>query len=466
MKINHLFIFLFFCIGFNQTLLAQQSCSPVAQPTYYRIKKGDHVAAILRKLGLNPVFGNNGSLNNFLKLNNLKNINVISPGNTLRIPFSCEQQVTVWNTSPFEDGRLLQHLSEYTITLKPAPVVINKEVTEKRPDKLPEIITPPLESELKIEPELKTILKTQAQGVDQVLDVEADKKSQDDISEALRYRMICDGEWTGSECISRYTAVYATIGGWNNRYDGVDTRANAGRRRDGLLLSKLNPSVGFGWDNYWNENVRTNLYAELQQSSILPELTNIPIENDKKLLSSLQAEVRYEKGRWGLGLGYRQFDKLYYVFNFQQLFNFGCSIDDVSQCGVIVYSANVPSLFLNISYMIHQSGKFRFDSEFKYFTLGSSQVSNVDIYSGSGQSVEFSVTHDRVKEYLKGSLKYSQSTQDTSIETQNAKEVGLIFTYAWKLKDWSEDTVNSSSERDSTKSKPTEDKPSEDNSSE
>ena len=91
--------------------------------------------------------------------------------------------------------------------------------------------------------------------------------------------------------------------------------------------------------------------------------------------------------------------------------------------------------------MIHQSGKFRFDTEFKYFTLGTSRVSTVDIYAGSGQAIEFSVTHDRVKEYLKGTLRYSQSTQDTSIETQNAKEVGLIFTYSWKLKDWSTESV-------------------------
>lgn len=431
MKKNHLLLVLFFCVAFTETLFAQQNCTPLAQPTYYKIKKGDHVAAILRKLGLDPVFGNNGSLNNFLKLNNLANVNVISPGNTLRIPFKCEEQVTPWNTSPYEDGRLLQHLSEYTITLKPAP-----QVTEK-----------PVEEPTLPDPEMKTILKTQAEKVDQAPDLEADKKSQDNISEALRYRMICDGEWTGTECISRYSTVYTTFGGWNNRYDGVDSRAAAGQRRDGLLLSKFNPAVGVGWDNYWNENVKTTLYADLQYSSLLPDIKQIPIENDKKVLSSILAAVRFEKGRWGVGLGYRQFDKLYYVFNFQQLFNFGCSIDDVSQCGVIVYAANVPSLFFDVSYMIHQSGKFRFDSELKFFTLGTSQVSNVDIYAGSGQAIEFSVTHDRVKEYLKGTLRYSQSTQDTSIERQNAKEVGLIFTYSWKLKDWSTDIVEESVEK-------------------
>ena len=441
MKKNHLLIVLFFCITFAETLFAQQNCSLLEQPTYYRIKKGDHVAAILRKLGLNPVFGNSGSLNNFLKLNNLANINVISPGNTLRIPFNCEEQVTKWNTTQFEDGRLLQHLSEYTITLKPAPKTTVKSAEElpEVTDKMPELKK--IEEPTSSDPEMKTILKNQAENVDQAPDIEANKKSQDNISEALRYRMICDGEWTGTECISRYSTIYTTFGGWNNRYDGVDSRSAPGQQRDGLLLSKFNPAVGFGWDNYWNENIKTTLYADLQYSSLLPDIKQIPIENDKKVLSSVQAEVRYEQGRWGAGLGYRQFDKLYYVFNFQQLFNFGCSIDDVSQCGVIVYSANVPSLFFDVSYMIHQSGKFRFDTEFKFFTLGTSRVSNVDIYAGSGQAIEFSVTHDRVKEYLKGTLRYSQSTQDTSIETQNAKEVGLIFTYSWKLKDWSTDSV-------------------------
>ena len=91
--------------------------------------------------------------------------------------------------------------------------------------------------------------------------------------------------------------------------------------------------------------------------------------------------------------------------------------------------------------MIHQAGKFRFDTELKYFSLAPTKVSNVDVYAGAGQSIEFSVTHDRIEEYLKGTLRYAMTSQDTSIETQNAKELAMLFTYSWKLKDWSEATI-------------------------
>jgi hypothetical protein len=46
------------------------------------------------------------------------------------------------------------------------------------------------------------------------------------------------------------------------------------------------------------------------------------------------------------------------------------------------------------------------------------------------------VTHDRVKEYIFGTMKYELSQQDTDILSQKAAELGFKFGYAWKLKDW------------------------------
>lgn len=412
-------------------------CSPVIKTTKYRMLKGDYPAAVLRKFGLEPVFGNKGSMNVLLKLNNFKDPNVISPGTVINLPFDCEQSVAQFKVVVNE--KEFREITTEKVIIAEAPVVTAPVITEAPPAVNAEIPVAPLQ-----QPD--TFSQIVGKPAEQQQDVEAATKSQDNISEALRYRMICEGEWTGSECITRYSAIFANLGGYNNRYDGVDSNAAPGAQKNGLLLSKLNLAAGFGWNNYWSENVKTVLYAELQNNQMLPDIKSVPIEGGDRLITSLQAEARYEKGNWGIGLGLRQFDKLYYVFNFSNLILGSiCTVSDVSLCGVQVYSANVTSLFVDVSYMLHQAGKFRFDTELKYFTLAATKVSNVDVYAGSGQSVEFSVTHDRIEEYLKGTVRYAMASQDTSIETQNAKELALLFTYSWKLKDWSEASIKADS---------------------
>lgn len=408
-----------------------KACSPVVKTTKYKISKGEHAAAVLRKFGLEPVFGNKGSMNDLLKVNNFQNPDVISPGTIITLPFHCEEEVRPYKI--IQDEKEFRMVSTELVPVAEAPIEVKPE---------PIVFPPPVSAASEVKPVDKFSEIVAKPADQQIQDVEAAEKSQDTISEALRYRMICEGEWTGSECITRYSAIFANIGGYNNRYDGVDSNAVPGAQKDGLLLSKLNLAAGFGWNNYWNENVKTVLYAELQNNQMLPDIKSVPIEGGDRLLTSLQAEARYEKGNWGIGLGFRQFDKLYYVFNFQNLIQGSiCTVNDVSLCGVRVYSANVSSVFFDISYMIHQAGKFRFDTELKYFTLAPTKVSNVDVQAGSGQSIEFSVTHDRIEEYLKGTFRYAMASQDTSIETQNAKELALLFTYSWKLKDWSEASI-------------------------
>lgn len=409
----------------------QPVCTPVIKTTKYRMLKGDYPAAVLRKFGLEPVFGNKGSMNVLLKINSFKDPNVIEPGLVINLPFDCEQEVAPYKV--VRDEKAFREITSEKILITPVEVsVINpKRLAPPAPPVVAPLEKPDTFSQIVGRP-----------ADEQLQDTEAGSKSQDNISEALRYRMICEGEWTGSDCITRYSAIFASLGGYNNRYDGVDSNAAPGAQKDGLLLSKLNLAAGFGWNNYWNENVKTILYAELQNNQMLPDIKSVPIEGGDRLLTSLQAEARYEKGNWGIGVGLRQFDKLYYVFNFSNLILGSiCTVNDVSQCGVLVYSANVTSLFVDLSYMIHQAGKFRFDTELKYFTLAATKVSNVDVDAGAGQSLEFSVTHDRVEEYLKGTVRYAMASQDTSIETQNSKELALLFTYSWKLKDWSEATI-------------------------
>lgn len=454
----------FFCSVFLVTLGASaqevnlrpatksESCSVVSKPTKYLVRKGDHIAAILRTLQLEPVFGKNNSLERLLKINSLPNPNLIEPGQELAVPFNCEEQVSVWQSQDRGSDRLLTRQKENFVTtdnkeVKPgAQIELSTEVVAKTP-----ILSTPAESELAEAqppaPKVNNAIIVQ-NTTDQIIDnnkpiEELNRKNIDsltesgnmEMSEALRYRMICDGEWTGTECVTRYSILYATLSGWYNRYDGLDPAVSSNNK--GVLLSKLNPTGGIGWHNYWTENFKTELYATYQQSQILPESREIPIEGNRKYLGSFRLGVRYETGAWGFGLGFRQFDKLFYRFRFSGLTQ-PCFSPDVSfaGCGIFVHTASVSQISADISYMIHQEGKFRYDARADIYKLGTAHTGGFDIKEGSGYSIGFRVTHDRVKEYIYGDITYGISEQNTTIEVQKATELGFTFGYAWKLRDW------------------------------
>lgn len=463
---------LFLLLILNLSTSWAQTCTPFEKPVKYNLKKGDYPASVLRKFNLNPVFGAKGSMNELLKLNQLKLNDSVSPGTLLTLPVSCKEQLKDFELIPKTE---FNELSGNVITANVSSAVTSAPVQTATVLQTPGVVTnsdPVLDivksdipvvqpSEQNTEKKettqnLSNIVQSQVDQQNKVeipADVEAAYKNQDNISEALRYRMICDGEWTGTECITRYTAIYAGFGGYNNRYDGVDSSpTTANQLRNGLLLSKLNPAAFFGWNNYWNNNFETILHAELQQSNMLPDVTNVPIENGNKLLTSFSAEARYEIGRWGAGVGFKQFDKLYYIFNFDNLVNGFCNAGTIDTCGVKVYTANTSAFWGDISYLFYQVGKFRFDSQVSFISISSSQVGPITVGSGSGLALDVSVTHDRIKEYLKANLHYGQYTQDTSIEKQNMKEISFSFTYAWKLKDWMLDNTPIDKETFSTPS--------------
>jgi hypothetical protein len=175
----------------------------------------------------------------------------------------------------------------------------------------------------------------------------------------------------------------------------------------------------------------------MQNSTILPETREVPIEQRKKYLGSFHAGLRYETGRWGVGFSVKQFDKQYYRFRFSGLTQpcLGAG-NTFTGCGVVVTSASVTALSLDLSYMLFQAGKFRYDMQFAYRQIGNAATGGYTIDSGTGMMGLFRVTHDRVKEYIYGQISYEKQSQNTSIEVQTSQNLGFTFGYAWKLKDW------------------------------
>ena len=425
---GYLFVFLMY-----SNLWAQEKCTPVVKTTKYLTQKGDHVAQILREFGLEPVFKANGSLKKFLEINHLKNQDLVEPNEELVIPFICEEQVTPWVTIDKTDYRLITRQKNIVVT--PQSHLENKAPTDLPAveNKMPELEKSAVLTEDK---NLEKILKPDG-TLDQPKDVDLEGKTPDEISEALRYRMICEGEWTGTQCITRYSTLFATFSGWYNRYDGTDPTAPNGSNNKGVLLSRLNPQAEIGWHNYWFENFKTTLSAGVQNNELLPEAREIPIEQDKKILSSIYGEARYEFGEFGLGIGIKNYDKLYYRFRFSGLSQ-PCLSNSSSfaGCGVFVHTANIMSYFVNLSWIFYQAGKFTYDAKLTAAYLGEGATGGFQVKNGELFGLDFTVKHDRVQEYLFGTLHYDIATQDTTIERQNSQSLGFVFGYAWKLKDW------------------------------
>jgi len=474
------FLTLLFLVFIHPIANAEVVCTPLKTPIKYKLQKGEFIAAVLRKFKLEPVFGKNKSLDQTLALNQIKDANTVEPGAELFLPFQCESDAEKWTlteatgtgaetpkfrwittvmTTQTEIKKQIDTIEAVTPVGVVAPIAlatgaaatgVSTAATTAAPT------APPVKSskawgkenapktELlptdNMDARLKEVL-----GVKPV-DPNAPKPEQKDIeqqkgeappevSEALRYRMICEGEWVGDQCISRYSILHASVAGWFNRYDGLDPTVATNNR--GVLLTKLNPEFMFGWENYWLPNVKTLLNASFMYSELLPEAREIPIDQKKNLLSSFMGEVRYENANWGVGLGIAQREKLFYRFRFsglsQPCLGGGAGF---TGCGVTANAASITNYFVTANWIFYQAGKFTNDLTASLIYLGASETAGWTIEAGTGWWLEYRVKHDRVQEYLWGALRYGYQSQSTSIERQDATELGFTFGYAWKLKDW------------------------------
>ncbi len=379
-----------------------QACSKVSKPVKYTMRSGDDFFSLLKTFNLEPVIGAGGSLERLQQANNLIDQTTTQTGSEILIPFNCEEQLLGWRLIDRGEDRLIT--TEKLLKTSPNQAV----------------------SAEPIKPETKTKeILDNAMPTDDSVDLDTIKETNTDISEALRYRMICNGEWTGTECITRYSAIFAIGGAWYNRYNGVD-RTTGG---EGTLLTKANPQFGLGWTNYWNKNLRTDLSFSVANSNMLDDVRGLTIDQAKKSLNYINAQLRYEIGKWGVKAGISQRERLFYRFDdvYYQL-PFGG--------GVEVNAVPVLDLSAGLTYMLHQTGKFRFDGDLTFVSMQSTSTSGYKITPGTGLEIAAIVTHDRIREYIFGAIKYETSQQDTDILQQRATELGFNFGYAWKLKDW------------------------------
>ena len=300
MTLRPLNLFLAFAICFSLQIVfvhradAAEVCTPPSKPIKYTIQSGEDFYTVLKNFGLDPVIGSGGSLEQLQNINNIPNQTQAESGKEIVMPFKCEEMILGWRIIDKGEYRL-----------------ITAEKLDQKNSSLAKVKTEDLS------PDKKTvnILNKDIPDENEV-DLEKIDDSATDVSDALRYRMICNGEWTGTECITRYSAIYATGSAWYNRYDGVD-RTTGG---EGTLLSKLNPEIGFGWNNYWNSRFRTDLSVTIMNNDIHPEVRERPIEQSKKILNSFSFDARYEIGKLAFKAGLSQRERLFYRFAQSNIF--------------------------------------------------------------------------------------------------------------------------------------------------
>lgn len=440
-------------LAFNQEVRAQTACQPPVTPIKYQLQKGEFLAAVLRKFKLEPVFGKNKSLEQTLAINKFKNANAIEPGAVIYLPFKCEVDLEKWTLTANEPSAGAAETEKFRWISAVASTQAEKVDSVPIPvvPTVPAPVDPAAVTAVAAAPEVVAGSEKMDARLKEVLgvkptdpnapkpeqkDIEDQKSNQPpEVSEALRYRMICEGEWVGDQCISRYSILHASMAGWFNRYDGIDPSVANNNR--GVLLTKMNPEVMIGWENYWLPNVKTLLNGSIQYSELLPEAREVPIDQKKNYLAHFVAEARYENANWGVGLGYALREKLFYRFRFsglsQPCLGGGAGF---TGCGVTANAASVSSYFATVNWIFYQAGKFTNDITASLAYLGASDTAGWSINSGTGWWLEYRVKHDRIKEYLWASIRYGQQTQTTSIERQDATELGFTFGWAWKLKDW------------------------------
>lgn len=387
-------------MGFMQKTHAVEICTPLIKQTRYAIQSSEDFYSILKNFSLEPVIGDGGSLEALQRTNNMPNQTAAEVGTELIMPFKCEEQVVGWRVIDKSSYRLIT--SEKLDKSKSGKITSENIGADK---KTTDILNKDIPGDTQV-------------NLDEIAPSE-------EVSEALRYRMICDGEWTGTECITRYSTLFVTAGAWYNRYDGVD-RTTGGQ---GVLLSKLNPEVGLGWNNYWTENFRTDLGFSIINNDIHPEIRERPIEQKKKTMNTFSFDLRYEMGKWGVFGGISQRERLFYRFLTENIVLF-------EDGGVVVNAVPLTDLHAGVSYMFRQTGKFRFDAMFSYVNILGGSTSGYNVTPGNAYNFAVNIQHDRVKEYVFGTVRYEMSQQNTDILLQKASELGFTFGYAWKLKDW------------------------------
>lgn len=395
------FYYFLLVLFFSANARAVEICTPVTKQVRYAIQSGEDFYSILKNFKLDPVSGSGGSLEALQKINSMPEQTTAEPGTEVIIPLKCEEQLIGWRTINKGSYRL---------------------ITSERIDQDSLADTSIKAETLSTDEKTIDILNQQMPG--EVLE-DSKEGTTEDISEALRYRMICEGEWTGTECITRYSTLFVLGSAWFNRYDGTD-RTTGGQ---GVLLSKLNPEIAFGWNNYWTENFKTELQFSILNNALQPEARERPISQDKKILNTFNAGVSYEFGKWGVNVGVQQRDRLFYRF-------FADNIVLFEDGGVTVNAVPLVDIHASLSYMIRQAGKFRFDTAVGLVSILPGSTSGFNVNAGTAYNFSATVQHDRVQEYLFGTVKLEMSQQDTTIEIQKATELGFTFGYAWKLKDW------------------------------
>ncbi len=278
-KLKYLFtlLLLFFYPHYGNA----EICTPIQKVVKYRVIKGDHLASILRNFKLEPVFCQNCSLSQVLKLNHVKDQNQIHPNQLLKILFKCEEDLKSFQIVDQDEHQLILFPRQIasTLNLNHAPSANVKNENQLRPEVY-------LAARRSISTETGFVVAAE------------EKNSQIQNGENNWSKIDCKGLIIDGQCVNKLDSYYVKV---KNTYLTYDFEDDA-RRELYNLSSWLNPGVETGLIKQLTKNWSLLASVDLMYKNVRSNRYNIETSKNIFFAGSVNSTFRISENYCGLGL--------------------------------------------------------------------------------------------------------------------------------------------------------------------
>jgi hypothetical protein len=368
----------------EQKKLALRQCSALEKPVNYLVEKDDYLTGILQTFGFKPLYGKMSRVTEVSEINEIKDPNIILPGQELYLPFRCEQDTERYVL--IDRGEDRQINSKYLIKVKTRILSDGRRVNLMR---LPN-------SNGKWVPYDASVFLSSGQG-----DLEKNELPPDHQKIQLSLGTI-QVKYIDKPFKKHSTLSVGGLYGFQ-RINSVGSNNGS----TALLLSKPVVGLHLGWDLHWTSRWTTSFNFAHRQVEMESASVGV-LTNEKQNTSALGAHIQYhwtDKFRSMLGVNYE--DRLF------------VRSTQIGNASLEVFQQ--PIVDLKIEHQLFQYGSLGMDLMLGYRQMlnTSSDFAKIE---NSGEYLMGTTFRRQIKQmqiaiqlnYLKGKLKSNLTEQDNS----------------------------------------------------
>ncbi len=281
----------FFVLIFAFSSLSYAKCTSLNEKIYYLIKKGDHIAKVLRGFNLVPIFCTDCSLASLLKINNYENKDLIQPKDEVALPFRCKEDYMHFQMTEIKNKKFLmfkQNTYEAILSSK----------TEFDPSV--GIISIPMPSVNLPTPKSSTptykqiVVSSRSTGY-------LVENGQNDFA-----KIDCNGYWNlaDNKCEVLMNELYI---GLSNSLNKIDYSLL--NNSSGTASSYINPSLHLNWIHFFKTNFRSYLGSSINYHDLSKFDLNLSSKNTDTYEFNLG--LSYQLQSWNLQFGFSKESKYY-----------------------------------------------------------------------------------------------------------------------------------------------------------